>query len=643
MAEVKDTTPDRQAYGFDNETEYKGRFVNSIANIRMLKSNPYISHLPEAEMLELNKTLLMPYDGELCYDDDMFLYICKITKDPLTGAQKYNYISKAKDDYDMLKKYEQTGVQNQLMSAYNNGRVYKFYVDRANLMMYPDTSIVFPEEYKFYTVRKQELNKNNEYIYVAGVIEDGELADTHIAMKSVNDVANGTVYTRMGAACVFEIENPSDETRFDQIINGEFYVVEFYNKDGYIVDTKLFQAQNALITDTSIPSQSVTALRVSVLRQGIVQDSANGIYPTLSGENIDMTVAFSVRAIYNDGTVKDITDKLDTPQLSRSWDVEPTDTAVVGTQFKCTFSYYPNLDENRDYIGNSVEAQVVFQVVENVTDKVYKIIPVIWNTTISNYAGEGIATAKVFKLKVYKLSNTGVLSNVTRAFYNTFKVFDDTKFVDFDKCSFAYDPYEQCVTFVWNSGETSYRSLFQFQLWSSGVQESYQFYAIFGSNVDSMNGIYIKALTGSSQYGYETDGPLSTLGETYGTRAGTELLANTIKLSMANNNYQFGLTSYTTEEFSTRYKRKINGTTEKANSVQLYSVKDDTETPISRIYTFSPSDNSIVIPAIANDSMVETLISNLRNYDWILAKYYYTSNTGSALLNYDVYAVNKSF
>ena len=648
--EVSNTTPDREAYNAypagENENPH-GRFASNLANIRKFKSNPYIKDLDEADLFEANKTLLTPYEREQFVDDDGFVYVCFYVKDPLTGETHYEYISHEKNLMKILDEYKQTGVQNQLMSAYNNGRIYKFYVDRTNLTMYPDSSLVFPENYEFYTVRKQSLNANKEHVYVAGLIEDGELSDMHIAMKRVKDTAMGTSYTRMSAASVFEIENASGESRYDQIVSGEFYVVEFYDKNGFIVDTKLFQAQDSVMTDMALPSKAVVGLRVSVLRQGMVQDSSNGVYPMLTGEAVDTSVAFSVRAVYSDGTIKDITDKLDTPWLSKVWDVEPTSTATVGSRFTCTFNYYPNLDEARDFIGNAITADVTFQVVENASDEVYKLIPVIWNATSSNFAGDGVPEAKIYKLKLYKMSNTGMLSNVTRAFYNTMKVFDanTSKFVDFNDCSYSYDPYEQCVLFVWNNGNYGTTYLFQFQLWSSGVQKSYQFFGIFGSNPDNLNGVYVRACNIDDDFGYEKDGPFYTLKETYSTKvsdSNAEILSNTIKLGMGNNAYQFTLKSYTQEEFATRYKKKIEGTVYKANAVQLFAVKDDTETPISRVFVFGASDDSIVIPAVNADRMVESIVSSLRNYDWILAKYYNQTRTETTLVNFDVYAVTRS-
>ena len=643
MAEVDNTTPERQAYlATLQDTKLRGRFAANIANVRLFKSNPYIKDLPEADMLEANKSLLTPYQGEMFYDDDGYKYICKITKNELTGETQYNYISKEKENAEKLKEYQSTGVQNQLMSAYNNGRVYTLYIDRTNLMMYPNQSLIFPEEFAFYTVRKQELNKNKEFVYVAGVMDSaGQLSDMHIAMKKVVDTANNTTYTRMSPASVFEVTNPSEDARFDQLKSGEFYVVEFYNKDGFIIDTKLFQAQDSLITNTALPSQSVKSIKVSVIRGGEIQESGNGVYPILAGENLEDAISYSVRAIYNDGTTKVITDKLDTAQLTRSWGTTIPDTtsANVGDQFICTFTYFPNLDEEKEIMGNSISETVTFQVIENTKDKLYKIIPVVWLANSTNFSGDGIAQAKIYNLKVYKMDTNGAITNCTRAFYNTFKVKKNNEWVNYSGVM-DYDPYNQYCTFIWGSTDVATTETFKFGLYNSGALTQYQFQVDFGKNESDSNGRYVKAATGD---GYEENGPLSTLSETYGYSSGTNL-GNVIKIAIRTNNWNFGLKSYTGEELSTRYKRSINGTIRKANSVQLFAVKDASYTPISRIFTFGASDTDITIPSINNDASVLSIIEGLKQYDWILAKFFNSeAGSGDVLVNFDVFAVSKTF
>ena len=88
----------------------------------------------------------------------------------------------------------------------------------------------------------------------------------------------------------------------------------------------------------------------------------------------------------------------------------------------------------------------------------------------------------------------------------------------------------------------------------------------------------------------------------------------------------------------------MNGTVRKANSVQLFSVKDASYTPISRIFTFGASDTDITIPSINNDSSVLSIIEGLKEHDWILAKFFNSeAGSGDVLVNFDVFAVSKTF
>jgi hypothetical protein len=164
-----DTSPERQAYEDVEKEGYKGRLATNVANIRKFKDNPYIRDLPEADRMELNRNLLTPYNGELFVDDDRFQWVCTYDKDD-NGVITYVYTSKERDMFEKLKYYESKGVLNQLMSAYNNGQVYKFYYNSQTLELFPNTSIVFPDECYSYTIRKQELNDNNSFVFVAGVM-----------------------------------------------------------------------------------------------------------------------------------------------------------------------------------------------------------------------------------------------------------------------------------------------------------------------------------------------------------------------------------------------------------------------------------------------------------------------------------------
>lgn len=622
---VDSSSPTVEAYSSSTSEGYKGRFVGNSASIRLFKDNPYILSLTDSERTEANTNLLTPKQGEHFYDDDFYDWICHIETDSTSGEKSYKYTSKAKELATQMKYYESQGVLNQLISAYNNGRVYKFYVDRANLMMYPDTALSFPSTYATYTVKKQGLNASSQAVFVAGTLSDDALLETHIYLKTVSDTISGTTYRRMTAASIFGTSAP-DTKAYDCVVNNNFYVVDFYNESGSIVDTKLFQAVDSAVDNIEIPSSSVTSLQVQILRGNVTQTSSSNIYPVLIGEDVSNNISYNLIAVYADGTKKIITDYINTGHVSIEGldNVNTSSGATIGTQYTVKFTYYPTIDEDGNPIGSSVTTSVIFQVVANNYKTLYKIIPTMWK-----HSGNSLDTASnIYKMKIWTLTTDGVLENRTKSFYDTMKIYDTSagSTAEFSY-NYTYNPYYQCIEFA--PGTILSNTIFDFNLYSSNELGEYRFSATFQSG-DS-DGIYIKSLTGTSEYGYDsTTGLMRTLIDTaqnecaliYGT--GSTLT-------------RFTLTSAT--EFYTRYARSINGTTVYPSALQIFSVKDYTYQPLTSITTFSKTAKSLTIYTTTDNSTVTTLLSELNTHDHILIKFIYTDSEDSTLVNFDTFKI----
>ena len=635
MAE-NDTSPERQAYLGVEKEGYTGRLATNIANIRLFKDNPYIRDLSKADRIELNKELIEPKNGEQFYDDDKYVWICKHEKDPVTNELVYSYYSKMKDLANEVEYFKSKGVFNQILSAYNNGQVYKFYFDRTINMMFPNTSIVFPEEFNSYTVRKQQLNENKAYVYVAGVAGDDVVLDTRIGMKVINDTNTNSKYTRMSPASIFPTSNP--DKQYDQVVNGEFYVVDFYNIDGIIIDSKLFQAVESVAVNTAIPSVSVVDLELGILRNSIPEKSANNIYPILSGEDLTKTISFTVKAIYSDGSVKLITDKLDTAQLTREgWDVDTTG-AEIGKQFTVKFTYWPTINEDGEPIGSPITREVVFQVVANNYEKLYKVLPIVWSGNTSDFQIDSSET-RTYYLKVYTLSNDGILENRTRAAYSTLKkvdVSDSNKgLIDFTDCPYTYDPYNGVITFVFPSSATTGDTDLSFSIYDNSVLSECRIKVQFGKDAQTTVGRFVKPTGDQFSYGYDpTSGLLRTLADTFEKN-------NSAILGMSSSNgYAFQITC-TDNTFYNKYMRIIDGSKTYPNRVQLFIVKDNSNTPISEPFQLSRNAESIVIPTYV-DANITTLVRNINNYDYILAKFSYVETGSQEVTDIDTFCVNKT-
>lgn len=638
---AEDTSPERQAYSSVRENGYKGRFAANIINIRLMKDNPYIKDLNESERAELNASLLSPYQGEQFYDDDRNVYVADITKDPISGEIKYTYTSQTKHVADLLKYYETRGVLNQLMSAYNNGQTYKFYFDIGRKTLFPNSSLVFPTNYSYYTISAQQLNTNNQKIYVAGVVQDGSLLDVRIGMHVVNDAVNGTRYTRMGTAKIFEDSNP-DGGQYAELKSGEFYVVDFFDSDGELIDTKQFQAVKAMTdVSTQLPSASVVKLKITVFKNNITANTDSKIYGIYAGEDLSKTTSFAVIAVYDDGTEKLITDKLDTPVLTREgWDVNTTG-AAVGDRFPVTFTYWSTVDEDGHPTGSKIEETIEFQVMENNYTKLYKVLPVIWTDNVTDLNVAIGSEVVVYKLKVFTMSSDGIITNASKAFYDSKKVVqssgDEKTLVDFTACPVTYDPYQQCVIFTYTQNIQAQDTEFNFQVRSNGILQDLRFTAKFGSGAGT--GLFVQPLTNYRQFGYETDGLFSSLAFTYAWNNNTVNKCNlaTIKYedAIASKTITLGLNAegiYIRDQ----YARMINGILVKPSKVQLFMVKDATFTPISPLTQINTTASQVTIN-VYKDDVVNELLNNNRTGNFIFAKFVTEVDDASTLINIEVF------
>lgn len=595
---VVDTTPNAQAYDTTVE-KLRGRFAPNIANIRLFKDNPYLSELTSEDKAAANEKLLTPFHGEQFYDDDKFVYVCQYEYDEEEGKTEYKYYSKEKDLSEKMDYYESRGVLNQLMSAYNNGKVYNFYVDRVNDMMYPTSELVFPYNYASYTVRRQGLNKSKEWVFVAGSLSDGNVIDTDIYMKPIKDTVMGTEYRKMTPAHIFNASNP-DNKNYDIVEHGKFYRVDFFNEEHINVDTILFQAVDASIEDVATPSESVVGLDVQVLRGDFPQSATGDNYPILAGEDTSL-IQYNVIATYGDGTRKNITSYVNTNQLVIDGTENLNSSAVIGTTVDIKFTFYPKLDTYGEPLGTPVSKTITFVITANNTSSIERIIPVIWKDSET-----GGGTTKAYKLKVYSINNNGYVENRTKAFFDTMKVYSasESKLKDCEY-SYTYNPYQQYIIFaprtVWED------TTFSFKLYSESIINEYRFIAQFVSGEET--GVYVKALSGTTLYGYKSGDPLNTLSTT---------TQNTVVYYSATNKFEFNLED---ETFTNRYKVTRNGEIIKPNAIQLYLVSDSTMQPITLNTTFPASDYKITIDSNKTDKGIITLLSGIRANDYIIAKF----------------------
>lgn len=658
---MADTSPERQAYNSVLEQGYKGRFAVNASNIRLFKDNPYIRDLDESDRERLNEKLIKPYNGEIFYDDEKNLWVVNVIEDS-NGSIQYEYTSRDQALLEKLKYYESKGVINQLMSAYNNGQTYKFYFNKSSRIFYPVSSLVFPEEYDHYSIREQVLNTNGGPIYVAGDVDSGSGAFVpYISMKGLKDTVTGTTYKRMNPG---KLTAKNTANGWGEVENGKFYVVEFFNNLNEVMNTILFQAVEAATYDTQVPSASVVDLKIIVYREGVDIKSASNIYQIYAGEDLSKNVSYSIVAVYSDGTEKVITDKLDTDQLSREgWDVD-TNGAPEGKKFEVTFTYYPQVDETGTPIGTGITRSVFFQVTAYTHTTLYKCLPVVWTDDNVDLTIGGNTATKTFKLKLYTLSNDGVLENRTRSFYNSMMIVHNAgtgseSVTNVSKTNlnaiYAYDPYNQCVSFTFVGNTViDLPTCFEFSLYNGGELKKYRFRIAFNKIVNNssidVNNIstftFVEAYNNDNasinDYGYANGDILSTLATEYAISGNNELFNKAKLIQNANGVKVFELSLKDTDTYiADRYSRIINGVKYKPNKVILYSVKDQTTTALNEGAHIALTATKVQAP-IYNDYTVNELTRNLARFDYVLAQFRSSTETDDALLDIGVFSVEKT-
>ena len=624
--------PDAEAYETLVNTEgYRGRFVANSANIRLFIDNPYIVELPDNERMELNQSLLKPFQGETFYDDDKFIWICHHELNQTTNEVEYKYTSTGKQTDDKLKYYESKGVLNQLMSAYNNGRVYNFYVDRANLLVYPNSNLVFPHNYHHCRIRKVGLNTEGQPVYVAGILSDGLLLEYDIAMTSVVDNITGTNYSRMGVAHIFGMASPDVDTgNYDTIVNGLFYIVEFFDENNFIVDTKQFQAVDAAVENVHVPTESVVDLKIEVLRSSFPQDAVGDIYPLLSGETLDNTISFNVIGIYGDGTRKILNAYNDTNHLVIEGRENITEGLAIGSQVRIKFTYYPSLNESGDQIGAGVTKSIYFQIIENTYQSVYRAIPVMWKASGSTL-NSGVNT---YKLKLFTLTSDGILENRTKSLFDSIMIFDITLGMDGQLKPFdyphVYNPYEQCIEFSPSINVLNFFTV-SFKMYNLSKLTEFRFKMSFQAGDTGTS--YLDA-SGGASFGYEEHGILSTFVAT-AVNPSSILRVDTV----ADSQRRFELTSDLA--FDIRYSRNIGGQIKYPTAFQIFVAKDSTYQPMTRVTPYTNGAKTLNGYILQDDAIVNSIISNIHSYDKILVKFFATSTNTEQCVNIDSFNISR--
>lgn len=376
----------------------------------------------------------VPEEGTLAYDDNTF-DIYQAHWDEITNAWKWT--SRTADIQKFLNNLSAAGLFEASAAFVNNRKILRFYYDTDNGIVRLNSDLRFDASYRYYAIRNISKSANGGYEYITGEANnDGNIISSLVNMDLVDSsVADGTQESKPGTGKLY-----------GDVVDGNAYIVEFYDINRTLIDVQSYQAVKVRTADTDLcPDTAIKDLLVHCNQE------SNGAFYLHQGQSVD-ELAIQVLLDYGDDLLKDVSheetnggrlaiqglDELDTSTL----------TADSGTQQKIIVSYtmirsnasYPVQQSYNSETGavispnsNTIYKEIPVNIVANDNTDLVEVIPVgyilptIENVYDNNGNIIGERTVKKIKLKFFGHYSDGTLYDITRltSINNDVEDFDD--------------------------------------------------------------------------------------------------------------------------------------------------------------------------------------------------------------------------
>lgn len=236
---------------------------------------------------------VQPFENELAIDDT--------TGDIVRAHQKetgeWVWLSRTAEIQDFLDGLSDSGIFTNAAAFVKNRIINRFFFDQDNGECRIDPERTYPELYRYYAIRKTSLGPNGEYQYITGV--KGDNPDGKNVISSLVDMV--------------VIDNPSgDGTKVsvpqvggivDEVINGDPYIVEFFDNDRKLVSFDSYQAIAVRIADYDLaPDTAVTDIYVQTNQNFSEDENSCYLYRNQDISNLEI----EVRLKYADGRTRSV-------------------------------------------------------------------------------------------------------------------------------------------------------------------------------------------------------------------------------------------------------------------------------------------------------------------------------------------------
>lgn len=361
-----------------------------------------------------------PDELEMAYDD--------INKDIMvferTKSGTFEAVGMVAPIREELKRLHTSGIFSSAAAFVNNRKIYRFFFDKRNNTVRIDPTLNFDPLFKYYAIRDPKLGPNSEVQYITQTVGSGGVPpiiqqNSHLVEMYAGKKENGE-----------DISIPNVGSFKRDIINGNRYVVEFYDATRALVDELVFQAREVYTTDLNLtPEVAVTDM--------IIQASQMRVTPDSNGKDVEHLFLYqgqdpselqlNVMLKYADGRIRSITHEQTVGGRLSIAGFDTLDINKIDLSFdkKIIFEYLLIKDNSLALgkltttpngamlspAGLSIRKALPIQIIQNVYNRIVRIIPMPY---IEEIVQQGKKTG-VYQIKIrfFAIFENGVLSDIT--------------------------------------------------------------------------------------------------------------------------------------------------------------------------------------------------------------------------------------
>ena len=381
----------------------------------------------------------VPIEGTMAYDDN--------TKDIYSAhwndvKNEWEWTSRTADIQRFLDNLSSAGLFEASAAFVNNRKILRFYYDTDNGIVRLNSDLRFDASYRYYAIRSISKTANGGYEYITGEANhDGNIVSSLVNMDLVDSaVADGTQESKPGTGKLY-----------GDVIDGNAYIVEFYDINRTLIDVESYQAVKVRTADTDLcPDTAIKDLLVHCNQE------SNGAFYLHQGQSVD-ELAIQVLLDYGDDLLKDVSheetnggrlaiqglDEIDTSTLTADSGVQQK-IVVAYTMIRSNASYPVQQSYNSETCAiispnsNTIYKEIPINIVANDNTDLVEVIPVgyilptvenVYDSTTGAIIGE--RTVKKIKLKFFGHYSDGTLYDITRltSINNDVEQFNDENIV----------------------------------------------------------------------------------------------------------------------------------------------------------------------------------------------------------------------